>query len=708
LAYLLYTTSMSIKRTPTTEQQNIIEATEGNIRVRAVPGSGKTYALTNRIAYLIQELYVEPSSIVAMTFTNKAAGEMKRRLKDMIGDMATCFTGTFHGFCNLLLKEEIYRLSYPKTFVILDKRAQIDLIREVAEEHGISLKEMTAKNLLDKIGQEKVRPDYLTYIISEDRSLLDERIDSSQDEESIVYYGYLKKQRDNYTLDFEDMIQFTIYILAHYEDALDKWQSRCQYVLCDEYQDVNGNQNELLRLLSGKYHNLTVVGDDDQCIYGWRGSDVEYMVNFDIQYEDTVDFSLTENFRSTPEIIAVANSLIAKNQNRLTKTMFTNNPSGKRPVYYSAKTEGAEADYIADIIMKSGKDNYTDNVILVRASSQTRALEESFIRRKIPYKILSGAQFYSSEEIRTVLSYLRLVYSLNDMDFVWTLQRPRRGFGKKSVEELKKYALQKGVSMMEALGEQIVQGSITKKSVIAFYQGIMDLHENYGKYSAKDMTGLVLGLGYREELENDVDQTKLDNVAELINTIAGLEEENMERIPLEDLLAHFALFSAQDDDTGKNVVRIMTIHTAKGLEFKRVFIPGMAEGQFPSKRLRNNDELEEERRLFYVAITRAMSELYISSYQCKVAGFPAQVSSFIGDIDYKLLDFYGEKVRENTTAAPMIEKTDFEEGDRVIHPVFGEGTIIGVDMVRKAYEIDFENVNGTRSIVFRAKLEKKE
>jgi len=698
---------MNIKRTPTTEQQQIIESTEGNIRVRAVPGSGKTYALTNRIAYLIKELYVEPSSIVAMTFTNKAAGEMKRRLKDMIGDMATCFTGTFHGFCNLLLKEEIHRISYPKTFVILDKKAQIDLIREVAEEHHISLKEMTAKNLMDKIGQKKQYPSYLNYIISNDRSLIDKKINTSGEEEDIVYYGYLKKQRDNYALDFEDIIQFAIYILTHYKDALDKWQSRCQYVLCDEYQDVNGNQNTLLKLLSGKYHNLTVVGDDDQCIYGWRGSEVAYMVNFNEQFEDVVDFSLTENFRSTPEIIAVANSLIAKNQNRLSKVMFTNNSSGKRPVYYSARTEGGEADYIADTIIKSGKDNYADNVVLVRASSQTRALEEVFIKKKIPYKILSGAQFYSSEEIRTVLSYLRLVYSLNDMDFIWTIQRPRRGFGKKSIEELKKYAMQKGLSLMETLGEQIEQNIITKKSVISFYQGVMNLHENYSKYSAKDLTGLVLGLGYREELENDVDQTKIDNVAELINTIAGLEEENMERIPLADLLAHFALFSAQDDDTRNNVVRIMTIHTAKGLEFKRVFVPGMAEGQFPSKRLRNNDELEEERRLFYVAITRAMSELYISSYQNKVASFPVQVSSFIGDIDYKLLDFYGEKVSENTTTAQMIEKTNFEEGDRVVHPVFGEGTIIGVDMLLQAYEIDFDNVKGTRSIVFRAKLERK-
>ena len=219
---------------------------------------------------------------------------------------------------------------------------------------------------------------------------------------------------------------------------------------------------------------------------------------------------------------------------------------------------------------------------------------------------------------------------------------------------------------------------------------------------------MVLDLGYRTELENDVDQTKIDNVAELITTIARLEEENMESIPLEDLLAHFALFSAQDDDTRQNVVRVMTIHTAKGLEFPVVFVPGMVEGQFPSKKLRNSEQLEEERRLFYVAITRAMLKLYISSYKNKAAGFPTQVSSFIGDIDYRLFDFYGEKTGESVQTPQLLDKTTFQEGDRVVHPVFGEGTIVGVDMVLQAYEIDFDKVNGLRSIMFRAKLAKTE
>lgn len=698
---------MENKKSPTLEQQKIIEATEGNIRVGAVPGSGKTYVLTNRIAYLIQELYVEPSSIVAMTFTNKAAGEMKRRLQAMIGDLATCFMGTFHGFCNLFLKEEIHRVSYPKTFVILDKRSQLDLIREVAEENQISLKDLKAKQMVDKIAQKKLDTGYVPIMLAMNEDTLKKELEYIISPEERVYYHYLKKQRDNYALDFEDMIQLTIYILLEHKDVLEKWQKKCQYVLCDEYQDVNKAQDMLLSLLSENYHNLTVVGDDDQCIYGWRGSEVEYMVNFEKTHEYTNDFSLSENFRSTPEIIAVANSLISKNQNRLVKTMFTNNASGMKPLYYVAETEKEEADFIADTILKTEERKYSDYAILVRAASQTRALEESFIRKKIPYKILSGAKFYGSEEIKTVLAYLRLVYALNDLDFIWAIQHPRRGVGKKSLEEIKGYALEHKLSLMEALGELISGGKIVKKQILSFYKGVMLLHNTHANYSAKDLAGKVLDLGYREALENDVEQTKIDNVTELIRTITELEKENVEVLPLEELLAHFALFSPQDDDTGKNVVKIMTIHTAKGLEFPVVFIPGMVDGQFPSKRLRNRDELEEERRLFYVAITRAMKELYISGYRCKVEGFPVWFSTFMEDIDYPLLDHIGAKYAVKPKEEPQVqEKTHFDIGDEVMHPAFGKGTIVNLNKQGQYYEIHFPKLNGIRQIVFRAKLEK--
>lgn len=693
----------------TEEQKNIIQNTEGYIRCGAVPGSGKTFCITHRMAYLITELYVDPSSIVALTFTNKAAASMTSRLKKMIGDEATCFTGTFHGYCNKILKEEIHRLSYPKTFTILDKRGQIDLIREVAEELHLSLKDFTAKEYMEEIGKRKIAEGYISYMIGTDKSNLLGEIETAANDIERVFYHYLLKQRDNYVLDFEDILNFALYILEHYPDALEEWQDRCQYILCDEYQDVNDKQERLLKLLSGKYQNLTVVGDDDQCIYGWRGSKVDYMVDFDKTYPGVYDFYLSENFRSTPEIVAVANSLIKENQNRLIKKMYTNNPSGRKPVYNNLKTEAQEADWIADTILVqiNGGRKYSDHAVLVRASSQTRALEEAFIRRKVPYKILNGAQFYSSEEIKTVLAYLRMIYALNDLDFTWTVQRPRRGFGKKSVEMLKSYAVHRGISLMEALGEQIRQGMIRKQALVDYYDQIMELHNTYGEYSAQDLVNKVLDLGYRKELQQDVEQTKIDNVAEFISAVIGLEKENQDRLTLDELLSHFALFSQQDDDTEKDVVKIMTIHTAKGLEFDTVFVNGMVEGQFPSKRLKNEDELEEERRLFYVAVTRAEKMLYISSYETKIASFDARQSAFLNDIDSNLLELVGNsKIGEAYYTPAMLPKAQFEIGDKILHKGFGEGKIVGVNEKTQVYEIDFLRLGGIRKIQFRAGLEK--
>lgn len=691
----------------TEEQEKIVMATEGYVRCGAVPGSGKTFCITHRMAFLITELYIDPSSIVALTFTNKAASSMTRRLKKMIGDEATCFTGTFHGFCNKILKEEIYRLSYPKTFTILDKKDQIDLIREIAEELQLSLKDFTAKHYMEEIGKYKLSDGYISYVAGPDKSVLLAAIEGATNHIERVYYHYLLKQRDNFVLDFDDIINFAIYILVHYPEALETWQEKCQYILCDEYQDVNDKQEHLLKLLSGKYQNLTVVGDDDQCIYGWRGSKVEYMVDFDKEYPDVADFYLSENFRSTPEIIAVANSLIRANQHRLVKKMFTNNSSGSKPVYNHLKTESEEALWIADTINAAKVDGrkYSDHAVLVRASSQTRALEEAFIRKKVPYKILNGAQFYGSEEIKTVLAYLRMIYSMNDLDFAWTIQRPRKGFGKKSVATLKNYASARGLTLMEALGEQIEQGQVRKPALLEYYKRVMELHDTYQNYSSKDLVNLVLDIGYREELQNDVDQTKLDNISEFLVTVTALEEENKEWIPLEDLLAHFALFSQQDDDTENDVVKVMTIHTAKGLEFDTVFVNGMVEGQFPSKRLRNEDEFEEERRLFYVAVTRAKKRLYISSYESKGGMFFASQSSFLSDIDIQLLDcINNSKIGAGMHTPVAVPKTCFAVGDLVSHKLFGEGRIVSVDEKTQVYGIAFKNVNGVRRLQFRAEL----
>ncbi len=698
---------MNIPERATKEQVTAMTETEGNIRVSSVPGSGKTFVLTYRIAYLITELFVEPSSIVALTFTNKAASQMKHRLKDIVGDNANCFTGTFHGYCNMFLKDEIHRVAFPKTFTILDKKAQIDMIKDVAEDMGISLKDNTAKKIMNDIDIEKQDISYVELMASYDKSELKRRAVFEKNQDRKIFYNYLRRQCDNYALDFEDLINFTLYILNRDEDVRIRWQEKCQYVLCDEYQDVNMKQDMLLSILSGMYQNLFVVGDDDQNIYTWRGSDPEYMIQFDKTHENVKDYSLTENFRSTPQIVDVAKSLISANQNRIEKQMISNRPNGCKPVFNALETEEKESLWIADTILGDTGMNmkYSDHTVLVRAASQTRSIEEAFVKRKIPYKILSGAKFYDSEEIRTVLSYMRMAYSLTDMDFLYTISRPRRGFGKKSVEKLKNAAEEAGCSLFTELGRQIEAGNITQKAVISYYEDMSELHKTYAVYRCTDIVNMCLDMGYRESLEQDIDQTRLDNVSELIRTITALENDNQEKVELADLLSHFALFSAQDEDGEYNVVKVMTIHTSKGLEFDTVFVPGLVEGQFPSNRLRNEDEYEEERRLLYVAITRAKNMLYLSTYRKRDARFYARPSAFLSDIDTNLLDcINGSRIVIHGESEQMLPKAVFEVGDKVEHKVFGKGEIVNIDKVTQTYEIKFENIRGTRRLMFRAEL----
>ena len=633
---------MNIPERATKEQIDTMTDTEGNIRVSSVPGSGKTFVLTYRIAYLITEMFVEPSSIVALTFTNKAA----HRLRDIVGDNANCFTGTFHGYCNMFLKEEIHRMSFPKTFTILDKKAELDMIKNVAEDMGISLKDNTAKKIMSDIDMSKQDMSYVELMSGIDKTELKRKASNEKNVDRKVFYNYLKRQCDNYALDFEDLINFTLYILEKNEDVRIRWQEKCQYVLCDEYQDVNMKQDMLLGILSGLYQNLFVVGDDDQNIYTWRGSDPAYMINFDKTHEDVKDYYLTENFRSIPQIVNVAKSLISANQNRLQKEMISKRPDGNKPVFNAPETEEKESVWIADTILDNIARNmkYRDHTVLVRAASQTRSLEEAFVKRKIPYKILSGAKFYESEEIRTVLSYMRMVYSLTDMDLLYTISRPRRGFGKKSVEKLKNMAAENECSLFQALGKMIEEGEIIQKNVIAYYDALMELHAAYEEYSCTDIVNKCLDMGYREALEQDIDQTRLDNVSELIRTITAIEDDNQEKVELADLLSHFALFSAQDEDGEYNVVKVMTIHTSKGLEFDTVFVP-------------------------------------------------------VDCINNSRILIKGETEQ-------MLPKLKFDVGDIVRHKVFGVGEIIKIDNITQTYEIQFRNIRGTRRIMFRAELEK--
>ena len=696
---------------PSSDQLRVIEETEGYQRCAAVPGSGKTFCLTNRIAYLITELYIDPASIIGLTFTNKAAGSMRRRLKELVGDADNCFMGTFHGFCNLILKEESFHLNWPRAFTIIDQADQTDLVRQAAEDLGLSLKDMTAQKYLEDIQEFKLahEDDYVPLMTGPDRAPLARLAGEAEDNFHKLLYSYMLLQRDHYLADFTDLIHMVLYLLRTDPEVLRTWQDRCMYVLCDEFQDVSRDQQELLTLLSGKYHNLFVIGDDDQNIYGWRGSKVEYMIGFTEHFPKAKDFPLYENFRSTPEIVAVANSLIGANKNRIRKKMFTNNPHGEKPAYNCLPSEREEALWIADQILSDIRfgHKWQDHAVLVRAASMTRALEEAFVDRKVPYKILSGARFYGSEEIRTVLAYLRMIYSLDDLDFEKTINHPRRGFGKKSLEKLKALSRAKDMKLIDGLGSMILDGTVRKGPLLEYYQGIMRLHAAFEKFSAAELTGKVLDLGYRKELQTDVDQRKLDNVSELVAAIDAMEKENEEPLRLEDLLAHFALFSGQDDDPDQDTVRIMTVHTAKGLEFDTVFVNGLVEGQFPSKKLTNQDEMEEERRLFYVAVTRARRMLYLSGYQSNSMYQSSRQSSFLQDIDPKLLTMIGSSyIGSPYPSRDILPRAEFAVGDTVRHKVFGRGKITGINEKSLTYDVDFEETEGIRRILFRAKMTK--
>ena len=370
--FFLKETAMPLE--PTREQLQMIEATEGYQRCAAVPGSGKTFCLTRRIAYLITELYIDPSSIIGLTFTNKAASSMRRRLRELVGDECSCFMGTFHGFCNLILREESHRLNWPKTFSIIDTEDQKDLLRQTAEELGLDQKDITAKNYLGKIEEYKISHEelYVPLITGADKKPLEDLADSAADSFYRVLYLYLLRQRDHALADFTDLLHMVLYLFRTNKEVLETWQEKCQYVLCDEFQDVSRDQQELLDFLSGKYRNLFVIGDDDQNIYGWRGSRAEYMIDFDKKYPGARDFPLYENFRSTPEIVALANSLIRANQNRIQKDMFTNNPHGEKPSYNCLPTEKEEALWIASQILsaRAAGAKWQDHAVLVRAASQ--------------------------------------------------------------------------------------------------------------------------------------------------------------------------------------------------------------------------------------------------------------------------------------------------------------------------------------------------
>ena len=696
------------------EQEYACTLTEGHVRVLAGPGTGKTRTLTSRYCYLTETLGISPKNILCVTFTNKAANEMKQRIRAWLGDMDLGYICTLHAFCVQFLKEEIHHLFYPKNFIILDVQDQRTLLLKIFEDMGLTLREATIKQKIDEVLEaRKLSADgYIDEIFTLDNSKLEKNIATATDTNDEIFWRYLYEQKKNFACDFNDLINFTAYILKHFPEILEKWQERMQYVMVDEFQDVSAKQYSIAKMLAGKHNNLFIVGDPDQTIYTWRNAHVKLFLDFDKVYPDAKTIILQTNYRSSPEILKASESLIQKNILRYPKNLVATQPSEARPLYFHALTEKEEAEWIASEIKKLLATNVSaDQVaVLYRSHFLSRSLEECFMRQSLPYKIYSGVEFYGRQEIKDCVSYLRMLTAADDVAFLRTINSPSRKIGKKKLQYLKEVAKADNISLYEALKRtadlDLFKGTGARKFLLA----IETVRKEIKTLSLGSLLQKILDLsGYENYLRLQADQERLDNVAELKRAIE--EEGSDPDATLEEFLSKVALLTNLDKKDQRRAVKLMTIHTAKGMEFPYVFICGLNEGVFPSRKITTPEEMDEERRIAYVAMTRAMTRLYLSDSEGVSSDNVFKLPSrFIFDIGREFLDyvrelpksFEGRVNRLQTQSASQY----FNVGDRVIHPVFGTGEVESVNAKDLVYRIKFDNLSSFRDIQFRAPLTK--
>lgn len=707
-----------------TAQYEAVTTTEGMVRVIAGAGSGKTRALSHRFAYLVNEIGILPGNILCVTFTNKSANEMRQRIHLLTGDNDTGYINTFHGFCVSVLQEDSYAVQYPKSFLVLD-HADIDaMLKIIYEERGLTLRNMTFSKARDMIEMRKLTKEPLYYLDLIQMSLeeLQEKYRTAVEVQDIIFYGYLYQQKKCFGLDYDDLILFTLYIFEQNEEIREKWQKRLEYIMIDEFQDIDKLQYRLMQVLCGYHKNLFIVGDPDQTIYTWRGADVKFLLDFDKNFSNVQTIMMMENYRSTPEILSVANSLIAKNQNRMQKDLLPTLPKGKPVLCHHGKMAEAEAMWIADKIEELHKNGvvYRDMTILYRAHYLTRTIEEAFLKEKIPYTIYSGIQFFGRMEIKDALSYLRMIAYQDDLSFARIANVPKRNLGQRRMAFLREYAEQNQCSLYDALRKNLDHEMMKGTKAAGFVSLIETISSNAGERPVSEVLSEILDVsGYERMLRTEGSQERLDNLAELKQSVYEYETTCGEEATLEHYLAHVALFTNGDAESGKDQVRMMTVHSAKGLEFPYVFLCGMNEGIFPSRKTNTKQAMEEERRLAFVAVTRAEKGLFLSEAEGRnFDGSMRYPSRFLLDIDEKFLthteplqkDRYTEARHYIAGKERYLEEqekgADFVSGDRIRHPIFGEGTILEVSTERGAYLIRFDEMQTPRSISIRARLEK--
>ena len=704
-------------------QTEAVTSTEGFVRVIAGAGSGKTRALTHRFAYLVNELGVLPGNILCVTFTNKAANEMRQRIHKLTGDNDTGYINTFHGFCVNILQEDSHAISYPKSFMVLDNGDIDEMLKIIYEERGLTLRDKTFGNARDMFEMRKCisEPSYFLDMISLPIDQLHKKYMDATEVNDILFYGYLYQERKTFAVDYNDLIILSLYIFQEHPDIALKWQKRLEYIEIDEFQDIDPLQYRLMEVLCAYHRNLFIVGDPDQTIYTWRGANVKYLLDFDKHFPGTKTIMMLDNYRSTPEILKVCNSLISKNSQRMSKDLKPVLPAGVPVVCHLADDAVQEATWIVkniETLHQMGVE-YKDITCLYRAHYVTRTIEEVFLKSKIPYTIYSGVQFFGRMEIKDALCYLRMIVFKDDLSFRRIANVPKRNIGVRRMKFLEDYTREHGGTLYEALLKN-VDNELFKGTKA---QQFISMIEKYAaSYEEKNISEVLISIlnesGYEKMLRTEGSQERLDNLAELKQSVFEFETSAGEETDLEGYLKNVSMFSNMDISDTTDRVRLMTVHTAKGLEFPYVFLCSMSEGIFPSKKTNTLEGMEEERRLAFVAMSRAEKGLYISEAAGRsFDGSPRYPSRFILDIDPKLLSYTeAPKASLLSEARSYIEMIDsrfrvtshsdlFSIGDRIKHKAFGPGIIKDIDLDKSAYTIQFDDMPTERQISFRVKLE---
>lgn len=677
---------MSILKSLNPDQQEAVKHVDGPLLIIAGAGSGKTRVLTHRIAYLIREHKVPPSGILAVTFTNKAAKEMKNRLNRLTGILSRqLWIGTFHSICGRILRHDIDKIGWRKDFLIFDENDQESLIREVIKELKLDDR-FKPQVVLEKISKAKNE-------LKNPKAYEDTALDFSAEKVAAAYRMYQERLFKNNAMDFDDMLMFTVKLFRESPETLESYQDRLRYINVDEYQDTNLVQYTLTNMLAKKHRNICVVGDNDQSIYGWRGADFRNILNFERDYKDAKVILLEQNYRSTKTILDAANSVIANNRQRKEKNLWTDNPGGELIEHFTAHDSHGEARFITDEIRKlADKYMYNDFAILYRTNAQSRVLEEVFMQEGIPYRIISGVKFYERAEIKDILAYLRLIVNSKD-----TISASRLilntidGVGKGTLKKLEESGGKDNRSIFEVL-QDIDKLELTaklKKPLQKFVDTVNGFKFDLPNFSASEMIEKVINeSGYRKKLEEEASPeaiSRVENIKELIS-VAKEYEKNSDENTLSSFLLQVSLMTDLDTlDESAPAVTLMTLHSAKGLEFPVVFIAGMEEGIFPHYRsLLEPDELEEERRLCYVGMTRAKKRLFLTSAEERLIfgeNWYNGPSRFLEEIPAELIKAdMAAKEKEMIEIGAPAEEIDYHYnvGDTINHPKFGAGEITGL------------------------------